>query len=86
MSYDTLAGLALGAVGATTNDKIVTTLWTNVLGTAPKESDKAPFIKLLQDGMPAGALAHLAADTASNAININLVGLTQTGIEYTPVA
>ena len=85
MSYDTLAALALGAVGASTNDKIVMTLWTNVLGVAPSESDKAPFIKLLQDGMNAGALAHAAADTALNTNNINLVGLAQTGIEYTPV-
>lgn len=85
MSYDTLAGLALGVAQATTNDQIVTTLWTNVVGSAPSANDKAPFIKLLQDGLSAGALAHLAADTSLNTNNINLVGLAQTGIEYTPV-
>jgi hypothetical protein len=85
MSYDTLAGLALGVAQATTNDQIVTTLWTNVVGSAPTASDKAPFIKLLQDGLPAGALTHLAADTSINTTNINLVGLAQTGIEFTPL-
>lgn len=85
MSYDTLAGLALSTAQATTSDQIVTTLWTNVVGSAPLANDKAPFIKLLQDGFSAGALAHLAADTILNTNNINLVGLAQTGIEYIPV-
>jgi len=86
MSYDNLAGLALGAAGATTNDQIVTTLWTNVVGSAPSVADKAPFIKMLEDGMTPGELAQMAADTSINTNNINLVGLAQTGIEYTPVA
>lgn len=84
-SYDNLAGLALDAAGAKTNDQIVTLLWTNVIGTQPSISDKAPFIALLENGMTAGALAHLAADTNFNTTNINLVGLAQTGIEYIPV-
>jgi hypothetical protein len=86
ISYDTLAGLALGVVKATSNDQIVTALWTNVVGSAPSAADKAPFVKLLQDGMSAGSLAHLAADTALNTNSINLVGLAQTGIEYTAVS
>jgi hypothetical protein len=85
-SYDKLAELALGAAGLTTNDQIVTTLWTNVVGSAPSETDKAPLIQMLKDGMSPGLLARLAADTALNANNINLVGLAQSGIEYTPVA
>jgi hypothetical protein len=35
--------------------------------------------------MTAGALAWLAADTTFNKVNINLVGLALTGIEYIPV-
>ena len=46
---------------------------------------KSPFIKMLADGMKAGDLVVLAADTALNTTNIGLVGLIQTGIEYTPV-
>ena len=84
-TYDNLAGLALDAAGAKTNDQIVSLLWTNVIGTTPTTSDKLPLIALLENGMSAGALAHLAADTSFNTTNINLVGLAQTGIEYTPV-
>ena len=85
MSYDSLAGLALGAARATTNDQIVTTLWTNLVASAPTNADKAPYIKMLEDGMAPGTLARIAADTSINAININLIGLAQTGIEYTQV-
>ena len=85
-SYDNLAGLALDAAGAKTNDQIVSLLWTNVIGTKPTAADKQPFISLLENGMSAGALAHLAADTSFNTTNINLVGLAQTGIEYIPVS
>ena len=84
-TYDNLAGLALGAAGAKTNDQIVSLLWANVVGTEPTASDKQPFIAMLENGMTAGALARLAADTSFNIININLVGLAQTGIEYTPL-
>jgi len=85
-TYDNLAGVALGAANAKTNDQIVSLLWTNVMGTKPTEADKQPFITLLENGMTAGALAHLAADTSFNSTNINLVGLAQSGIEYIPVS
>ena len=85
-TYDNLAGLALDAAGAKTNDQIVNLLWTNVIGSKPTEAEKQPFISLLENGMSAGALAHLAADTSFNTTNINLVGLAQTGIEYIPVS
>jgi hypothetical protein len=84
-TYDNLAALALDAAGAKTNDQIVSLLWTNVIGTKPTAADKQPFIALLENGMSAGALAHLAADSSFNTLNINLVGLAQTGIEYLPV-
>jgi hypothetical protein len=84
-TYDNLAALALDAAGAKTNDQIVSLLWTNVIGTQPTTADKAPYIALLENGMSAGALAHLAADTSFNITNINLVGLAQTGIEYIPI-
>ena len=84
-TYDNLAGLALDAAGAKTNDQIVSLLWTNVIGTKPTDADKQPYISLLENGMTAGALARLAADSSLNTTNINLVGLAQTGIEYIPV-
>lgn len=82
MSYSDLMALALNAAGATTNDAVVTVLWTNVVGTAPTAADKAPFIDMLNNGMKAGDLGVLAADTTLNTAHINLVGLVQTGIEY----
>ena len=85
-TYDNLAGLALDAAGAKTNDQIVSLLWTNVIGTKPTAADKQPFIALLENGMSTGALAQLAADSSFNTTNINLVGLAQTGIEYIPVS
>ena len=84
-TYDNLAGLALDAAGAKTNDQIVSLLWTNVIGTKPTSADKQPFITMLENGMSAGALAQLAADTSFNATNINLIGLAQSGIEFIPV-
>jgi len=85
-TYDNLAALAIDAAGAKTNDQVVSLLWTNVIGTKPTPADKQPFIAMLENGMSAGALAHLAADTSFNSTNINLVGLAQTGIEYIPVS
>ena len=84
MSYSDLAALALNAAGSTTPDQIVTTLWTNVIGSAPSTADKAPFIQMLASGTKVGDLAVMAADTSFNTTNINLTGLAQTGIEYTP--
>lgn len=85
MSYSDLGALALTAVGATTNDAVVSTLWRNVIGTEATSAIKAPYIKMLTDGMKVGDLVVLAADTSFNTTNINLVGLAQTGIEYLPV-
>ena len=85
-TYDNLAALALDAAGAKSHDQIVSLLWTNVIGTKPTSADKAPYIALLENGMAAGALAHLAADSSFNTTYINLVGITQTGIEYTPIS
>lgn len=85
MTYSDLGALALSAVGATTNDAIVSTLWKNVIGTDATTAIKAPYIKMLTDGMKVGDLVVLAADTSFNTTNINLVGLAQTGIEYLPV-
>lgn len=84
-TYDNLATLALDASSAKTNDQIVDLLWMNIFDVAPTVSQKSPYIKMLTNGMTAGELAHLAAETSFNATNINLVGLVQNGIEYLPL-
>jgi hypothetical protein len=85
MSYSDLGALVLNQVGATTNDAIVSRLWLNVIGSPASPLDKAPFVKMLDDGMKAGDLVVLAAETTFNTSNINLVGLALTGIEYTAI-
>ena len=84
MSYSDLGALALNAVGARTNDAIVSTLWRNVVGFEASPEMKAPFIKMLQDGLKPGDFVVMAADHILNTTNIGLVGLVQTGIEFIP--
>ena len=84
MSYSELGALALSAIGARTNDAIVSTLWRNVVGFEASPETKAPFIKMLQDGLKPGDFVVLAADHILNTTNIGLVGLAQTGIEFIP--
>ena len=86
-SYEDLADLAMAASGASSSDSIVTTLWQNLVGTAPTEADKAPFVAMLDNGeMTQGELTIFAADLDINLTNINLVGLMDTGLEYYPSA
>ena len=84
-TFENLAGLALNAVGAKTNNQVITLLWNNIFGSPPSIDQQAPYIKMLINGMSPGSLAQLAAETTFNITNINLVGLAQTGIEYIPV-
>jgi len=83
MSYQDLAALAVSVTKKTTSTDICTLLWTNVMGNAPSTADIAPFKAMLDSGqMSIGVLTTLTADTSFNTTNINLVGLSQTGIEY----
>ena len=82
LSYSDLGLLALNAVGATSHDAIVSKLWFNLVGSAASASDKAPYIKMLADGMKPGDLVVMAADLPLNLSNIDLVGLMQTGVEF----
>ena len=83
MSYSDLGAEALRAVGAITPDAIVSLLWLNIIGVPATSANKAPFLKILADGKMPGDLVVLAADTDYNTTNIGLVGLMQTGIDYT---
>ena len=83
VSYSDLGAEALRAVGANTPEAIVSLLWLNIIGVPATSANKTPYIKMLADGMMPGDLVVLAADTDYNTNNIGLVGLMQTGIEYT---
>lgn len=86
MSYSALGEVAVAATGKTMPVDVVTLLWTNVVGSAPTAQDAQPFIELLLGGMSAGQLASIAADTLINEINIDLVGLVKSGVEFVPTA
>lgn len=87
MSYATLMQLAIGArlgADAADNAAVVDLLYTNVVGVHPDDAALALYVGLLAGGnFTAGTLGVLAADTGINQANIDLVGLAQTGIEYT---
>jgi hypothetical protein len=83
MSYEELGTLAINETGKKTNIDIVSLLWTNLFGSAPTSGQSAPYVAMLDKGiLSSGALAVMAADTGENMDNIDLVGLTQTGVAY----
>jgi len=65
-----------------TPDAIVSTLWRNVVGTIASATEKAPYLKMLADGTKPGDLVVLAGDFSLNINKIGLMGLAQTGIEF----
>jgi hypothetical protein len=85
MSYEALAQTALEArLGAGTSpEAVVTLLYTNVVGAAPSAAELAFYTGLLAAGsFTPATLTVLAADTDLNQVQINLVGLAQTGLAY----
>lgn len=89
MSMQDLCALALGArLGPSPSPaQVVDLLYTNVVGQAPDAATRKTFTDLLDNGtFTVGGLGVLAADTALNQANIQLVGLAQTGLEYVPFA
>ena len=82
MSYTALANLAVQATGTSAAADVVHLLWANVIGGAPSAQEAQPYVDLLNGGMSIGQLTVLAADTALNAANIDLIGLAKTGVEF----
>lgn len=77
--------LAVGVMGNLGNDVFVDTVYQNVIGVAPTKEDRDHFTALLQGSggsMTQAQLLELAANSEANALNINLVGLQQSGVEY----
>jgi len=87
LTYESLMQLAIDArLGAGASDqKVVELLYTNVVGIPPGDADRAYFVGLLDSGAyTVAGLGVMAADIDLNATNIDLVGLTSTGLEYVP--
>ncbi len=87
MSYQALMQAALNAkLGAgASNAAVVNLLYENVVGYAPPVGDRDFYVGLLDSGAHTQAsLGVLAADTVLNTVNVNLVGLANSGLEYLP--
>ncbi len=87
MSYLDLMQLAINAkLGASaSNAAVVNLLYTNVVGTPPPAADRDYYVGLLDSGVfTVASLGVLAADTVLNTVNVNLVGLANSGLEYLP--
>jgi hypothetical protein len=87
ISYSDLMGTVINAIlgSSASNAAAVDLLYTNVVGAAPSVNDLAFFTDWLDKGIYTKAsFGVLAADTELNIVNVGLVGLASTGLEYTP--
>ena len=85
VSYEALLDLALGAIlGANkTNEAIAELVFTNLVGVAPTEAVTKELAGYMDSGAYSQAgFARAISDLDLNATNINLVGLTDTGLQY----
>lgn len=83
MTDEELAGFAISAMGVSTPPEIVTLLWSNVVGAPPTAQQAQSYVDMLNNGvLTVGELGVFAAETDLNAANIDLTGLSNTGIEF----
>lgn len=83
MGYEELATAALTVIGKSSPADTASLLWTNIFGVAPSVEQIAPLVDILNGGMSVGTLTVIVAETAFIAEKIDLIGLTQAGIEFT---
>ena len=72
-------------IDSNSNADFVDHIYQNVVGQTPTASDRDFYVKMLQgDGgtLSQAELLILAANSVANEIQINLVGLSQTGVEF----
>ncbi|GJL75132.1 hypothetical protein [Nitrosomonas sp.] len=85
-SYETLMQLAITAAlgaDAANHTAVVDLLYENIVGFTPSTAEEARFVALLDSGThTVASLGVLAAETGLNQDNIDLVGLSQIGLEY----
>ena len=91
MTMQQVCALALGTdlykslAGSTSNVDFVNTVYRNVVGVLHSAAERDFYVGLLQGSggsMTQAALLVLAANADVNAVNINLVGLQQSGVEF----
>ena len=84
-SLQDVAALAVssGLISPPDNASFVKAIWLNVIGTAIDDSNLNNFVGLLNHGsMTQASLLAAAASSPQNLTAINLVGLAQTGLQY----
>ena len=88
MSTESLLTLALGArlgTGASDPKQVVDLLFGNLTGHLPSVAEEAAYVKLIEGKETTLAgLGVFAAESDLNKDNINLVGLSDHGVEYLP--
>jgi hypothetical protein len=87
MGYEALMNLALdAALGASRSDMaVVQLLYKNLVGSVPTSGDAAYFVGLITSGAYSQVgLAQYAASLTLTEERINLIGLAQSGLAYTP--
>ena len=87
MVYQDLMQVALDAILGTNPSSlsVIELIWANLVG-PPTAADNLPqYSALIDEGIYSAAeLAIVAADHSLNTSKVDLVGLTQTGVEYLP--
>jgi len=76
---------AIDAIGNPSSSALVSLLFQNIVGVAPSAEEHAFFLGLMEGhggSLTQAQLLEFAANTDANAINIDLVGLQQTGVEF----
>lgn len=85
MSMLAVGQLVIRAMGYPDNEAFVNTVYKNVVGVLPSIGDRNFYVGLLQGSggtMTQAELLMLAANADANAVNINLVGLQQSGVDF----
>jgi hypothetical protein len=90
ISFDALMGLAFGAIlgPAPSNKAVVNLIYNSLIGQTPSEGQlNILTADLLDSGaFTQGGLGVLAAENELNAANIGLVGLADTGLQYSYIS
>lgn len=78
-------GLFQLLAGSNSNEAFVNLVFQNVVGFAPSEAQRATYVGMLQGSggtLTQAQLLELAANHPLNAVNINLAGLQDSGVEF----
>lgn len=89
ISYEEVMQFAINSAlgdGAADHAQVVDLLYENVVGVAPSAVEEAFYVELLDSGAHTiSSIGIMAAETSLNQENIDLVGLSQTGLAYLSV-